>query len=118
GGRMTMMRFKRFRRDETGATLVEHTRVFAMLMVLTFGLIEFGVVLYQYNAAEKATAVGARYVATRGPFVSGLSDCGVASSASAGTWCSTIAGSDSWSVTCNAGAPSGPCQAAPLTALV
>jgi hypothetical protein len=92
--------------------------LFLLLMLMTFGIIEFGVVLYQYNSAETATAVGARYVATRGPFVSGLKDCGVTTSASAGTWCRTIAGSDSWSVTCNASAPTGSCQAAALTALV
>lgn len=113
-----MRRFRSFRRNESGATLVEHTLVFALLMVMTFGLIEFGVVLYQYNAAETATSVGARYAATRGPFVSGLSDCGVNTNASAGTWCSTVAGSNTWSVTCNAGAPAGSCQTAPLTALV
>jgi Flp pilus assembly protein TadG len=110
--------FRRFRRNESGATLVEHTLVFLLLMLMTFGIIEFGVVLYQYNSAETATAVGARYVATRGPFVSGLKDCGVTTSASAGTWCRTIAGSDSLSVTCNASAPTGSCQAAALTALV
>ncbi|MGD9966262.1 MAG: TadE/TadG family type IV pilus assembly protein [Hyphomonadaceae bacterium] len=115
---MSMSRFKRFHRNESGATLVEHTLVFMLLMVLTFGLIEFGVVLYQYNAAETATAVGARYAATRGPVVTGISDCGVATSASAGTWCRNVTGSNSWSITCNANAPSGGCQAAALTELV
>ena len=31
----------RFGRDESGATLVEYTLVFMLLMLLTFGLIEF-----------------------------------------------------------------------------
>lgn len=113
-----MKRFRKFRANESGATLVEHTLVFMLLMLLTFGLIEFGVVLYQYNAAETATAVGARFAATRGPMVSGLSDCGVTTSASAGTWCRNVTGSDTWSVTCNASAPSGACQGTALTALV
>lgn len=114
-----MRRFARFRSDQSGATLVEYTLVFAMLMVLSFGLIEFGLALYQYNAAETATAVGARYIATRGPVVSGMSDCGVATSASAGTVCRDVAGAASWApIVCNAGAPSGNCQAAVLTALV
>jgi hypothetical protein len=68
---MTMSILRRFRKSQTGAVLVEHTLVFLLLMLLTFGLIEFGVVLYQYNAAETATAVGARYVATRGPIAAG-----------------------------------------------
>lgn len=110
--------FRRFRKNQTGAVLVEHTLVFLLLMLLTFGLIEFGVVLYQYNAAETATSVGARYVATRGPIAAGLSDCGVPTSASAGTQCNTINGSASWTITCNAAAPTGACQAAPLNALV
>jgi Flp pilus assembly pilin Flp len=113
-----MKAFRRFRRDESGATLVEHTLVFLLLMLLTFGLIEFGVVLYQYNTAEMATAVGARFIATRGPVVTGIADCGVATTAPAGTLCSDVAGSDSWTVTCNADAPSGGCQSAPLDALV
>lgn len=114
-----MRSFARFRKDASGATLVEYTLVFVMLMVLSFGLIEFGIVLYQYNAAEKATAVGARFIATRGPVVAGIPDCGVATTASAGTMCRDVSGGSSWGpITCNAGAPSGSCQAAVLTELV
>jgi len=108
----------RFKRDRSGATMVEFTLVFAVLLVLTFGLIEFGLALYQYNAAETATAVGARYIATRGPVVTGLADCGVATSVNAGTNCSAVSGSSTWVVTCNASAPSGACQATVLNALV
>lgn len=112
-----MRAFLRFRGNESGAVLVEHTLVFAMLMILTFGLIEFGIVLYQYNAAEKATAVGARFIATRGPVITGLPDCGPGvnvNGMNAGATCPA----SSWESTCNAGAPSGNCQAAVLTALV
>lgn len=113
-----MKAFQRFKRDESGVTLVEYTLVFMLLMLLTFGLIEFGVVLYQYNSAEMATSVGARYIATRGPVVTGISDCGVATGEPAGTPCRDIDGSDEWSFTCNANAPSGNCQGVPLAALV
>lgn len=113
-----MIRLLKFRRNESGAALVEHTLVFMLLMLITFGLIEFGIVLYQYNSAEAATSVGARYVATRGPFVTGVADCGVTTSASSGTLCSTISGSNSWTITCNASAPSGGCQADALNRLV
>jgi hypothetical protein len=113
-----MNRFRPFLPDRSGATLVEFTLVFMMLMLLTFGLIEFGVVLYQYNTAESATAVGARYAATRGPIATGLADCGVATSESAGTLCSSVGGSGAWVVTCNAAAPSGGCQSAALNDLV
>lgn len=112
-----MRSFIRFRKNESGATLVETTLVFAMMMILTFGLIEFGLVLYQYNAAEKATAVGARFIATRGPVVTGLPDCGPGvnvSGMNAGATCP----STSWESTCNASAPIGGCQATVLNALV
>jgi Flp pilus assembly pilin Flp len=109
--------FARFRKNESGVALIEATLVFAMMMILTFGLIEFGLVLYQYNAAEKATAVGARFIATRGPIVTGLPDCGPGvnvNGMNAGATCP----STSWTTTCNAGAPSGGCQAAVLNELV
>lgn len=109
---------RRFKKDQSGATLVEYTLVFMLLMLLTFGLIEFGIVLFQYNSAETATAVGARFVATRGPVVIGIEDCGVTTSAAAGTLCSDVAGSDGWEITCDAGAASGGCQADALAALV
>ena len=115
---MTMNRLQCFSRDRGGATLIEYTLVFTMFMVLTFGLIEFGIVLYQYNAAEKATAAGARFIATRGPVVTGLADCGVATTASAGTDCADVAGGSSWSRTCSASAPASGCQAAVLNQLV
>lgn len=109
---------RRFKKDESGATLVEYTLVFMLLMLLTFGLIEFGIVLFQYNSAEMATAVGARFIATRGPVVTGIDDCGVTTSAAAGTLCRDVAGSDGWTITCDADAPSGDCQADTLAALV
>ena len=115
---MTKRLIRRFTKAVSGAVLVEHTLVFVLLMLLTFGLIEFGIVLYQYNAAETATAVGVRYVATRGPVVTGLPDCGVATTATAGTMCASVSGASTWTVTCNAAAPSGGCQGAVLNALV
>jgi Flp pilus assembly protein TadG len=109
---------KRFNDNESGVVMIEYTLVFMLLMVLTFGLIEFGLAFHQYNAAETATSVGARYIATRGPVVTGISDCGVATSATAGTNCASVSGSSTWTITCNAGAPSGACQSAVLNALV
>lgn len=108
----------KFAHNESGATLVEYTLVFAMLMALTFGLIEFGLALHQYNAAEKATAIGSRFIATRGPVFVGLPDCGVATSQPAGTMCSNVSGSSNWTRTCNAGSPASGCQAAVLNELV
>lgn len=108
----------KFAQNESGATLVEYTLVFALLMVLTFGLIEFGLIMHQYNAAEKATAYGSRFIATRGPVATGIPDCGVATTLPAGTMCSAVGGSSSWTRTCNAGAPGAGCNAAVLNELV
>jgi Flp pilus assembly protein TadG len=121
-----MRDLKRFFADENGATMVEFTLIFVLMMLLTFGLVEFGLAFYQYNAAEKATAIGARYISTRGPVLTGLGDCGPTSgtgqvntgSVNAGVYCSTVAGSSGWSRTCNATSPAAGCQAAVLTALV
>lgn len=116
-----MRTVKQFLDDKSGATLVEFTLVFTLMMLLTFGLIEFGVAFYQYNAAEKATAIGARYIATRGPVATGLGDCGPGVSTSgqnAGTFCASVSGATTWSRTCNAQAPASGCQAAVLDALV
>lgn len=40
-----MKSLARFRKNTSGATLVEYTLVFLMLMVLSFGIIEFGLSL-------------------------------------------------------------------------
>jgi hypothetical protein len=114
---MTMTRFLRLIGDRSGGVLVETTLLFPMMLVLSFGLVEFGMAWNQWNTAEKATQVGARWAATRGPVIVGLEDCGVATSATAGTDCVDVPGSDSWTVTCNAGSPGGACDAAALTAL-
>jgi len=108
----------RFKANRSGAVMIEYTIVFTILIMMTFGLVEFGMAFYQYNAAETATAVGARYIATRGPVVTGIADCGVTTSATAGTACSAVSGSNTWTRTCNASSPAAGCQAAVLNALV
>jgi Flp pilus assembly protein TadG len=87
---VTLRRLRSLLRQDSGATLVEATLIFPMLMILTFGLVEFGHALWRYGTAEKATAIGARYLATRGPLVAGVADCFVNTSAAAGTPCSQI----------------------------
>jgi len=69
-----MRRIRSLLRDEAGTSLVETTLVFPMVLILTFGLVEGGHAFWEYHTAEKATAIGARYIATRGPLVATLSD--------------------------------------------
>lgn len=76
--------------NDRGSTLVETTIVFPLLLMLIFGLVEFGHALWEYAAAEKATAIGARYLATRGPIQANVADCFVATTAAPGTPCSQI----------------------------
>lgn len=110
--------FRTFAKNRSGAAMIEYAIVFSLLMLMTFGLVEFGLVFYQYNAAETATAVGARYIATRGPVYTGLPDCGVTTTAAAGTNCSAVSGADTWTRTCNASSPATGCSATMLNALV
>ena len=60
-----MRRLRQLLRDERGATLVETTIVFSTVLILTFGIVEFGNAMWQYHCAEKATAIGVRWLATR-----------------------------------------------------
>jgi Flp pilus assembly protein TadG len=55
-------REKRFRRDsEKGATLVEFAFVFPLLMLLLFGIIEFGRLITTFVTVSTASREGARY---------------------------------------------------------
>lgn len=64
-------------RDCSGATMIEFTITFFLLLLLTFGIAEFGFAWYQWNSAEKATQVGARAASISDPVASELAtfDC-------------------------------------------
>ena len=53
--------------SELGAAGVEFALVFPLLLLLTFGIIEFGLVFYQMNMFEKATQIGVRKAVTWDP---------------------------------------------------
>jgi hypothetical protein len=130
-----MRRLHSFPRDEAGASLVETTLVFPLMLVLMFGLVEFGNVMWQYHATEKATAAGARFVATRagakgtlGPagtelYTAAVPDCFVNDvSDPAGTPCSQATdgngnGPSSVVLTCT-GTGSGSCSSTEMSALL
>ena len=54
-------------RDEHGATTIEFTLVALMFFMLTFGMVEFSYMFWQYNSASKAAQVGARLAAVSDP---------------------------------------------------
>ncbi len=57
----------RFHASEAGAAAVELAIIFPLLLMFTFGIIEFGLVLHQMNIAEKATQLGVRKAVTWDP---------------------------------------------------
>jgi Flp pilus assembly protein TadG len=54
---------RRFVRDRSGGVLVEFSLVLMVLLVLVFGIIDFGRLLYHQNALTAAVREGARYAA-------------------------------------------------------
>ena len=66
------VRLKRFRRDESGAALVESAIVAVVLLVVLGGVIDFLIAFWQWNSAIKAVERGARIAATSNPVAKGL----------------------------------------------
>jgi Flp pilus assembly pilin Flp len=54
-------------RDESGSTMIEFTIVALLFFMLTFGVVEFGYLLFQWNSASKAVQLGARMAAVSDP---------------------------------------------------
>lgn len=69
---------KHFLGDRRGATAVEMGIVAMLLMILTFGIIDFAIGFYHWNTAEKATQLGVRVAVTATPVADALEtfDCG------------------------------------------
>lgn len=63
---------KRFKRDETGATLVEFAMVMPVFLLLFFGLIDFSRVGFSYVMAGKATERAVRQAVVRAPLCVGV----------------------------------------------
>lgn len=123
-----MRRLPSFRRDESGATLVEATLVVPLMLLLTFGLVEFGYVMWQFHATEKATAIGVRWLASRHGvkgeaavtnelYTATVPDCFASTSNPPGTLCSQVAGATSWSQTCS-GTGGGNCSSTTMSGLL
>jgi len=56
-----MLRIKTFKKDETGATLVEYAIGASVFIMAVFGVLEFGRALWAHNALCDAARRGARY---------------------------------------------------------
>jgi len=91
---------KHFIRDQGGASLAEYVVILMLLMVLTFGIMDMGYALWQWNNAEKAGQFGARLAVVSGPLAPGLAtfECGTAATV-AGQSCK-VGGNSFGIVTC------------------
>ena len=59
-------------RDQRGASAAEFALVLPLLLLLLFGMIDAGRFMWEYNRAEKATQMGARYAVVTNPVAPGL----------------------------------------------
>lgn len=79
----------RLRRDERGGTAVEYALVFGLMILVTLGTIEVGMMLWQWNSAEKATQAGVRHAIVHDLVAPGLRFVGSEplSGGDYGDWC-------------------------------
>ncbi|ESY41431.1 TadE/TadG family type IV pilus assembly protein [Mesorhizobium sp. RSR380A] len=62
----------KFGADQSGATMVEMAVAMPLLLTLLLGFVDFGYLLYQWNAGNKAVQMGARLAQVSTPVASGL----------------------------------------------
>ena len=69
---------KRFRKDESGAILIEGALTFPVLLMVAFGMLEFGSILWQREQVQTGVRDAARYWSrcrqTAGAFNTGCSE--------------------------------------------
>ncbi|WP_214474146.1 TadE/TadG family type IV pilus assembly protein [Mesorhizobium sp. dw_380] len=73
-----MPNLARFRKDESGAVMVEFTISMVVLLVLTLGFVDFGYAWFQWNSATKAVEIGARMASISTPIAPEIAAAGLA----------------------------------------
>ncbi|WP_280824122.1 TadE/TadG family type IV pilus assembly protein [Pseudaminobacter soli (ex Li et al. 2025)] len=62
----------RFRKDDSGASMVEFTLVFPMILLVTLGTVDATLMLYDWACANKAAYRGARMAVISAPVATGI----------------------------------------------
>jgi Flp pilus assembly protein TadG len=72
------MMFRHFLRDQAGASAAELAVMLMLLMIMTFGVMDMGYALWQWNNAEKSVQLGVRLAAVSTPLAPALANfnCG------------------------------------------
>jgi Flp pilus assembly protein TadG len=88
--------FARLLRDQLGAAMVETALVLSTMLLVVFGSIDLGLVLWQWNSASKATHLGARLAVTMDPVAEEITTTAYTDSATFpnSVWKSTLMGSN------------------------
>ena len=81
---------KQFIRDQAGTSAAELAIMLMVLIIMTFGVMDMGYALWQWNNAEKSVQLGTRLAAVSTPIAPGLAvfSCGTAAT-NAGDPCSS-----------------------------
>lgn len=74
------------RHYERGASMVEFAISASALLLVMFGILEFGRVLYTYHTVSNAARLGSRYAIVRGANCTVLDNCPHVTSAQLQTW--------------------------------
>lgn len=70
--RLLTARLRHFARNTVGASMVEFSIIAFVMLLLTGGILDFGVAMFQWNAATKALQQGVRLASVSVPVASGL----------------------------------------------
>lgn len=104
----------RLGRSEQGSSAVEYALVFSLMILVTLGTVEIGLMMWQWNSAEKATQAGVRRAVVRDLVAPGLRAVGSEpTTGDYGDWCrdrtTGLIDADCWfaPVTCVSGSCSG-----------
>jgi len=66
-------RLVRLRHARDGSAMIEFALIVSLLLLVTGGMVDFSLALYQWNAASKATQLGGRLAAVSDPVSSNIS---------------------------------------------